>query len=388
MMDSEVLRVCDGFASQELIERQSVLTQAILESAPVGVLIVDEDGRILLANSKIEDIFGYEREALLGEAVEKLIPELFRDRHVGHRAGYLAEPHERLMGINMDLAGRRQGGEEFPVEVGLSYVKAEDGIIVMAFVIDITQRKEIEEALRRHAEELERQNAELDAFAQTVAHDVKNPVSVIATYADIMRSGYVSMSEEKQQEITETLFQKSQKAIRIVDELLLLSSVRKKEDVDLVPLDMAEVVAEAVSRLANMIEQHGAEIEQPDDWPVAVGYGPWVEEVWVNYLSNGIKYGGEPPRLTLGGEKQVDGQIRFWVRDNGAGLLEEEQAKLFETFERLGQMRIEGHGLGLSIVRRIVDKLGGEVGVESEVGAGSTFYFTLPAPEDGTDGVA
>jgi PAS domain S-box-containing protein len=387
-MNNEMVRIYNGFASQELIDRQNVLTQAILKSAPVGVVIVDEDGRILLVNDRVEEMFGYEREALVGEMVEMLLPHRFRDVHVAHRADYLAEPRQRRMGINMDLAGRRKGGEEFSVEVGLSYVSAEDGIIVMAFVIDITRRKEMEEALREHAEELERQNAELDAFAHTVAHDVKSPISIIATYADIMRSGYVSMSEGKQQAITETLSRKSQKAIRIVDELLLLSSVRKQEQIDTVPLDMAAIVSEALSRLAGEIEQRGAEIETPDDWPVAVGYGPWVEEVWVNYLSNGVKYGGDPPRLTLGGEAQADGRARFWVRDNGAGLSEGEQAKLFETFERLGELRIQGHGLGLSIVRRIVDKLDGEVGVESEVGAGSTFYFTLPTPEDGGENVA
>ncbi len=387
-MSNEMVQVCNGFASQELIDRQNVLTQAILESAPVGVVIVDEDGRILLVNDRVEEMFGYEREALVGEMVEMLLPQRFRDVHVAHRADYLAEPRQRRMGINMDLAGRRKGGEQFPVEVGLSYVSAEDGIVVMAFVIDITRRKEMEEALREHAEELERQNAELDAFAHTVAHDVKSPISIIATYADIMRSGYVSMSEEKQQAITETLSRKSQKAIRIVEELLLLASVRKQEEIDTAPLAMAEIVSEALSRLAGEIEQRGAEIEMPDDWPVAEGYGPWVEEVWVNYLSNGLKYGGDPPRLTLGGQAQADGRARFWVRDNGAGLSEGEQAKLFETFERLGQMRIQGHGLGLSIVRRIVDKLGGEVGVESEVGVGSTFYFTLPTPEDGGENVA
>jgi two-component system sensor histidine kinase/response regulator len=164
------------------------------------------------------------------------------------------------------------------------------------------------------------------------------------------------------------------------------------------PLDMASIVAEAQQRLAHMIEGHQAEIVLSDTWPAATGYGPWVEEVWVNYLSNAIKYGGRPPRVELGfvvsacpdrsprappngATAQPDGMVCFWVRDNGPGLTSEEQARLFTPFTRLDQVRAKGHGLGLSIVRRIVEKLGGQVGVESEVGRGSVFTFTLPATD-------
>jgi two-component system, sensor histidine kinase and response regulator len=108
-----------------------------------------------------------------------------------------------------------------------------------------------------------------------------------------------------------------------------------------------------------------------------------VAEVWANYLSNAIKYGGDPPRAELGADLPADGRVRFWVRDNGPGLSPEDQARLFAPFERLHQVRAQGHGLGLSIVRRIVEKLGGEVGVESAVGQGSTFWFTLPALREG-----
>jgi len=117
----------------------------------------------------------------------------------------------------------------------------------------------------------------------------------------------------------------------------------------------------------------------PDEWPLAVGYGPWIEEVWANYINNAIKYGGEPPCVRLGATAQPDGTIRFWVSDNGAGLSEEEQARLFTPFTRLDQVRARGYGLGLSIVRRIMDRLGGEVGVESRDGEGSVFSFVLPA---------
>jgi signal transduction histidine kinase len=170
------------------------------------------------------------------------------------------------------------------------------------------------------------------------------------------------------------------KISNILDELLLLAGVRKTH-VPLAPLDMGNIVAEARQRLTYEIEQYQAEIILPAAWPAALGYAPWIEEVWVNYLSNGCKYGGKPPRLELGGEVQADGKVRFWVRDNGNGIAPEDQVRLFTPFTRLDQVRAKGHGLGLSIVRRIVEKLGGQVGVESDgvQGHGSVFSFRLPA---------
>ena len=144
---------------------------------------------------------------------------------------------------------------------------------------------------------------------------------------------------------------------------------------------MARIVKQAQRRLEWMIDKDQGQIVLPDSWPVAEGYAPWVEEMWVNYLSNGLKYGGRPPRLQLGATAQADGTIRFWIRDNGPGIAPEELGTLFTEFTRIARARAEGHGLGLSIVKRIATKLGGTVGAESSVGKGSTFYFALPSCE-------
>ena len=152
------------------------------------------------------------------------------------------------------------------------------------------------------------------------------------------------------------------------------------------PLDMVRIVAESISRLADNIKAARAEIVWPDSsaWPMALGHGPWVEEVWTNYLSNALIYGATPPavpHIELGAALQPDGMVHCWVRDHGRGLTPEEQASLFTPFTRLDQVRLTGNGLGLSIVRRIVEKLGGQVGLESQVGQGSTFFFALPAAQ-------
>jgi two-component system sensor histidine kinase/response regulator len=243
--------------------------------------------------------------------------------------------------------------------------------------------------------------AELDAYAHTVAHDLKNPLSVIVGFIRLLQDGG-EMSGPEPQEILERIEQGGLKMQNIIDELLLLSSVREMTEDIIQPLDMAHVVAEATKRMAHLTRQHQADVILPPDknWPAVLGYGPWVEEVWINYISNALKYGGKPPRIELGfGEwanqrisesaptrplaysptrSFADSHIRFWVRDNGPGLSSEEQERLFTPFERLHQARAEGHGLGLSIVQRIIGKLGGQVGVESQTGQGSMFWFSLP----------
>lgn len=243
--------------------------------------------------------------------------------------------------------------------------------------LEIAERRKIEQELRQQRRLAEEHNKELDAFARTVAHDIKNPLGIIVTYSNFITEQFDSLEQAKLLELLKTMGQVGRKGANIVDELLLLAGVRK-QTVSPRPLKMDRIVKQAWQRLAFMIDEYEGQLIIPESWPAAIGYGSWVEEVWVNYLSNGLKYGGSPPRLELGADIQPDGFIRFWVLDNGPGLSPAEQARLFTEFTRLDEVRAQGHGLGLSIVRRIVEKLGGAVGVESELGAGSRFYFTLP----------
>lgn len=232
--------------------------------------------------------------------------------------------------------------------------------------------------LRQRTAQLQKRNEELDAFAHTVAHDLKSPLTSIVGFAESLEESVAGIREEDLRRYLHIVARNGRKMNRIIDELLLLAGVRKVK-AEIEPLDMANVVAETLQRLDRMIKNHQAEIVAPQSWPMALGYGPWVEEIWANYVSNAIKYGGRPPRVELGATAQPDGSICFWVRDNGPGLSKEAQARLFTPFTRLDRLRAEGHGLGLSIVQRIAEKLGGQVGVESKPGQGSTFYFTLPA---------
>ena len=239
-------------------------------------------------------------------------------------------------------------------------------------------QKELEKKnvqLEQLTRELQVSNAELDAFAHTVAHDLKNPLTTLIGASSMLQE--MKLPIEQQQQMIDIVFRTGQKMDNIVHELLLLSTLRESDTIQIEPLNMNQILSEAEERLGALQKQKNASITHPNSWPIAKGYAPWVEAIWTNYLSNAIKYGGQPPEIVLGATHLDDMTVKFWVQDNGAGISTEQQQQLFTPFERLTQTSIEGHGLGLSIVQRIVHRLEGQVGVESN-GHGSTFYFTLP----------
>jgi len=250
---------------------------------------------------------------------------------------------------------------------------------------EIAERRQAETQLREYTEELEASNAELDAFAHTVAHDLKSPLGTLVGFSEFLMDTHRDLPDKELKENLAYMAQSGWRMTSIVEELLLLASVRRQQEVELAPLETATLIDDAWQRLASMVNEHDAILKRPDMWPVAWSYDPWVEEVWVNYLSNAIKYGGEPPVIQVGADVLDNGYVRFWVQDNGSGLTQVEQATLFTEFTRLDELKTKGHGLGLSIVRRIVERLGGEVGVKSVVGVGSRFYFTLPGSEQAVD---
>jgi signal transduction histidine kinase len=249
--------------------------------------------------------------------------------------------------------------------------------LVRPYAILFRDLQRSEESLREQSSALEARNGELDAYAHTVAHDLKNPLTVIISISDALNEiGDLTLREKKEflEQIRSTAFEMN----GIIDNLLLLSEIRKVE-APRAELDMSGVVANIRRRMNFEIKKRQARVIIPKSWPVSLGYAPWVEEVWTNYISNALKYGGQPPCVELGAAPQLDGTNRFWVRDNGAGISPETRGRLFRPFSQVGKVHAAGHGLGLSIVRRIIERLGGEVGVESEIGRGSLFYFTLPA---------
>lgn len=291
-----------------------------------------------------------------------------------HTTSLLAVPlrvRDAVIGV-LEVVNRRDG-DFTEADQALVETLAASGAIAL-------DNARLVETMRQQTAELQARNEDLNAFAHTVAHDLKTPLGVIIGYADVVVGDFAELltKDEEVQYYLQAIVKNGRKMSNIIGELLLLAEIRRTE-VQHERIAMAVVVSEALQRLTFLIDEKQAEIVLPDAWPEAVGYSPWIEEVWVNYLSNGVKYGGQPPHLELGAEVQDDGFVRFWVSDSGPGISPEDQTRLFTPFTQLEQVRVTGHGLGLSIVRRIVEKLGGEAGVESEAGKGSTFSFTLRA---------
>jgi signal transduction histidine kinase len=236
--------------------------------------------------------------------------------------------------------------------------------------------------LEKEIEEREVLIADLQAFSHTVAHDLKNPLSLIIGYSSVLMNKPAIMGEAELMEIAEPINRTASRMIRIIDGILTLANVGR-QDIIPEPLDMSWVISGVEDRLALLIAEYQAVIIKPESWPSVLGYAQWLEEVWANYISNAIKYGGRPPRIELGADPPAalaaDGgeYVRFWVRDNGPGLPEDVQPNLFAEFARFDETHT-GYGLGLSIVKRIVMKLGGQVGIDSTPEHGSLFFFTLP----------
>lgn len=343
---------------------------AILEIANEAIIAIDETQHITLFNKGAETIFGYSMYEIMGQPLDILIPEQFMTSHRGHVVDFdKSTETTRFLGERREISGRRKSGEEFPAEASISKFEIDGRRIFTVVLRDITARKKVEQ-------EREELIKELDVFAYTVGHNLKNPLNLITGYSDLLIEQ--ARLPDELHEYLNSIARNGRKMINIVEELQVLAGVRKAE-VALKPLHMARIVARAQQRLTYMSERYKAQIIVAENWPTALGHAPWVEEVWVNYLSNAIKFGGQPPCLRLGATTRSDGTVRFWVHDNGPGIPLEDQKRLFTPFTQLNQARIEGHGLGLSIVQHIITRLGGQVGVKSDgiPGQGCVFSFTL-----------
>lgn len=225
--------------------------------------------------------------------------------------------------------------------------------------------------LRRLNQDLKDRNEELDAFAYTVAHDIKNPLALVIGFAEALARYRSSLSEDELVQYLGSIEKAGHQMSRIIDQLLMLARSRPG-DVKLGPLDMTTTVDGARQRLAYTLGEFQAEIVEPDSWPVVLGYGPLVEEIWVDYIDRAIRCSRKPIRVELGAAKQQDGMVRFWVADKSAGSAQDDN-----------QDELRGGEVGLSVIQRIVERLGGKVGVEQKDGQPRTLTFTLPAADHG-----
>ncbi len=353
-----------------------IARKQIIDNFSDGIIVVDMADRIIDANPVIETITGEKRNKLIGKSFEPLrgylLPMGLRDSDLKKNSS------EKVIKVD---------DEEKHYEVTYNPVISPRQKLIGKIITlhDFTKRKEAlliavesNQQLRREIKEKEKLIADLDAYARSVAHDLKNPISGMMGLCELLKSDFINHKQEEAFELLDLAHEQSLKMYVIVDELLLLSRIRK-EDIKLEKLDMASIFGEARKRLHGLYSSDNIQIELPDSWPEAYGHPQWIEEVWFNFISNAVKYGGDPPLIRVGHDKIEEDKYRFWIQDNGKGLSNESCLKVFNDFERLGEKHVEGNGLGLSIVKRIIEKLGGEVSATSEniPGKGCIFSFTL-----------
>ncbi len=385
--EKELLNKLVHERTRELKESKLVL-QEMTSMLPLIVYEHDKNLTLNFFNQQAPRQLGYSEMELNDhfEILKVVIPE--------DRTKFRKNIQKTLNGEpvkNREYRALRKDGSSFPISVYSSMIQQEGEITgIRGVIVDITQQKTTEEKLRKYTKQLEERNEELDAFSHSVAHDLRNPLGTIIGFADLLNTDYDDLTREEAKSYLSVIIESSDKAQQIINSLLLFASLRKSE-VRTEPLNMGWIFEESTKHFPVLIQDGKPITRQPEFWPECLGYAPWVEEVWVNYLSNAIKYGGDPQGIEVGAEILTDHSenkmSRFWVRDHGPGISPENQKLLFNTFERLGQVSTKGYGLGLSIVRRIVEKLGGTVGLESKEGEGSLFYFTLPCvPEEASQG--
>jgi PAS domain S-box-containing protein len=356
----------------------------LLESAPDAMVIVNETGEIQLANAETEQLFGYRRDELIGQPVEILIPARYRGRHPGHRARFFATPQARAMGEGLELWGRRNDGFEFPVEISLSPLETEDGLLATAAIRDVTQRKRFEQQLQESNTELERANRAKDQFLSSMSHELRTPLNAILGFTGTLLMGLHGPISEDQRTQLRTVRRTGSHLLSLINDMLDLAQIESgKMELHPESVDCRGLVDELVAGLQPLADEKGLALEVHSS-PKSVALNcdrRAVSQILINLTNNAIKFTDEGSvRIELAqrsaGARRV---TRFAVTDTGRGIAAADQERLFGAFEQIGDdaHRFEGTGLGLSISQSLAALIGGEITVDSVSGEGSTFALEL-----------
>jgi len=348
----------------------------VVESAPNAMVLINHNGMITLVNKQTEILFGYERNELVGNKLEILIPDRFSNDHPDHRNMFFKKPQTRSMGAGRDLFARKKDSTEVQVEIGLNPIETPEGQMVLASIIDITERK-LQEKVAKKQVELEVKNKELEQFAYIASHDLQEPLRTVSNYIQIFEEDYVEQLDGNARKYLRSVNNATKRMSMLVKALMEYSRLGRAKR--LTYSDCGKIISDVIADLQTMIKSASAVIHV-SEMPRLNVYEVEIGQVFQNLISNAIKFRKKDglPEIRIS-SREVNGKWQFAVNDNGIGIAPTHFNRVFDIFQRLHSVdEYEGNGIGLANCKRIVELHEGEIWVESVLGKGTTFYFTIP----------
>lgn len=344
----------------------------VVESAPNAMVLINAEGKITLVNSQTEKLFGFSREELFNNGVEILIPDRFKDKHPGYRGSFFNMPKARSMGAGRDLYARRKDGSEFPVEIGLNPLETEEGPMVLAAIIDITERK-MQEANRLKSD-----------FLANMSHELRTPMNAIIGFSELLIDKRVGDLNEKQLDYLNDIYTSGNHLLRLINDVLDIAKIESgKTELVLETFNVTEAIEEVMKILTPIAQKRNVTISlslSPDVGVVELDKGKF-KQVLYNLLSNAIKFNYSEGQVRVETAATAGGFFIMKIIDTGIGIAPGDLKKLFIPFVQLDAgttRKHEGTGLGLALTKTIIALHGGQVNVESIEGKGSTFSVVLP----------
>src|SRR5580698_7897405 len=364
-------------AAEQHVVQMEGRYRGLLEAAPDAMVVVNQGGDIVLLNVQAEKKFGYRRDELLGQKVKNIIPEGFAERLIADALRSVEDALAQQISTGIELNGRRKNGSDFPLELMLSPLESAEGILVTAAIRDITVRKQAELNLLHKIEELNRSNEELGQFAYIASHDLQEPLRMVASYTQLLSRRYKGKLDSDADEFIAFAVDGASRMQRLIQDLLAYSRVGTKGR-DMVEISSEEALRQALINLRGAIEEKGALVTH-DSLPPVIADDMQLVQLFQNLVGNAIKYQSSGvPRVHITAHKNGAKKWTFSVKDNGLGIDPQYFEKIFGMFQRLHKREeFDGTGIGLAICKKIVERHGGNISVESEPGHGSTFRFAL-----------
>lgn len=371
----------------EVLGKAEQKFRSLLEAAPDAMAVVDRDGNIVLVNARVEKVFGYRRQDLLEKPISILVPE--------HKTAFFQEPRNRPTGMDLESYGVRRDGTQFPVEISLSPLDTDDGLLITATIRDVTARKKADQEIRElnasleqrvsartaellHSNEaLRKSNDDMNQFAYAASHDLQEPLRVVALYSQILQKKYEGKLDGQADQYISYIVNGAHRMESLLTDLLAYSQVGSSGEGPAGWVDCSDALRKALLNLQASIDQNEARVTC-GELPTIHAHEIRLVQLLQNLIGNALKYRRkEPPQVCVEAQRR-DNDWLFSVRDNGVGIRPEYRHQIFGIFKRLQGNTLPGTGIGLAICERIVKSYGGQIWVESTPGEGSTFYFTVP----------